>query len=260
MIDIQKQKDSRMKINQVGIKDLLIPLIISDKNKSQQQTIAKVSLSVGLPKKFKGTHMSRFIEILEEHILEKKISMDDFERLLGEIKEKLHAKSAYIEFDFRYFITKTAPVSKKKGIMDYECKFIASSNGKFRKKLVVKVPITTLCPCSKAISQKGAHNQRSYVTVSIRTNEFVWIEDLISLVEKKASCEIYSLLKREDEKYVTERAYDNPKFVEDVVRDIATELKNMESVKSFSVYSEHLESIHNHNAFALIKGGKNDSN
>lgn len=257
MMDIQNQQDNRMPINKVGIKEIYFPLIITDKINHIQNTVAKATISVNLSKEVRGTHMSRFVEVINE-ITKQKISMNDLSKLLENIKNKLGAKAAYLEIEFKYFIKKYAPVSKKESIIDYDCKFICSFNGEFKKTLVVTVPVTTLCPCSKAISLEGAHNQRSFVTVSIETEEFIWIEDIISLTESKASCEIYSLLKRADEKYITEKAYKNPRFVEDMVREVAITLKNDKRIKEFSVFSEHLESIHNHNAFALIEYKKDE--
>jgi len=257
MIDIQNQQDNRMPINKVGIKEIYFPLIIADKANNVQNTVAKATISVDLSQEVRGTHMSRFVEVINE-LTKKQISMNDLSALLEGIKNRLNAKAAYLTIEFKYFTKKYAPISKKESIMDYDCKFICSFNGGFKKTLVVRVPVTTLCPCSKAISQEGAHNQRSFVTVSIMTKEFIWIEDIISLVESKASCEIYSLLKREDEKYVTEKAYANPKFVEDMVREVGIELKSDKRINEFSVFSEHLESIHNHNAFALIECKKEE--
>jgi len=209
---------------------------------------------VNLPHHFKGTHMSRFVEILNQH--EREITVKSFREMLGEMTERLDAESGYIEMNFPYFVNKEAPISKVRSLMDYEVSFIGEINGDQTAMTVkVVVPVTSLCPCSKNISDYGAHNQRSHVTLTVRADGFIWIEDLIDLVEKQASCEIYGLLKRPDEKYVTERAYDNPKFVEDMVRDIAAQLNNDERINAYIVESENFESIHNHSAYALISKG-----
>ena len=198
--------------------------------------------------------MSRFVEILNQH--EREITVKSFREMLGEMTERLDAESGYIEMNFPYFVNKEAPISKVRSLMDYDVSFIGEIKGEETAMTVkVIVPVTSLCPCSKNISDYGAHNQRSHVTLTVRVDSFVWIEDLIDLVEKQASCEIYGLLKRPDEKYVTERAYDNPKFVEDMVRDIAAKLNEDERISAYIVESENFESIHNHSAYALISKG-----
>jgi len=209
---------------------------------------------VNLPHQFKGTHMSRFVEILNQH--EREITVKSFRNMLSEMTERLQAESGYIEMDFPYFVNKEAPISKVKSLMDYQASFIGEITGD-QTSITVKVvvPVTSLCPCSKNISDYGAHNQRSHVTLTVRVDSFVWIEDLIDLVEEEASCEIFGLLKRPDEKYVTERAYDNPKFVEDIVRDIAARLNDDDRIDAYIVESENFESIHNHSAYALISKG-----
>ena len=210
---------------------------------------------VHLPHNFKGTHMSRFVEILNQH--EREISVESFETILGEMVTRLEAKSGYIEMSFPYFVNKTAPVSGVQSLLDYDVTLIGEAvNGKHRITMKVLVPVTSLCPCSKKISDRGAHNQRSHVTLSIRTNEFVWIEDVIRIAEEQASCELYGLLKRPDEKFVTELAYDNPKFVEDMVRDVAAVLDADKRIDAYVVESENFESIHNHSAYALIERDK----
>jgi GTP cyclohydrolase IB len=210
---------------------------------------------VCLPHHFKGTHMSRFVEILEEH--EREITVETFQVMLREMVEKLEAEEGHIEMAFPYFIEKKAPVSGVKSLMDYEVTFFGEiKKGKPSFTMKVVVPVTSLCPCSKKISERGAHNQRSHVTVTARTNEFVWIEEIVDLVEKQGSSELYGLLKRPDEKFVTERAYDNPKFVEDMVRDVAAVLNLDERIDAFVVESENFESIHNHSAYALIERNK----
>jgi GTP cyclohydrolase I len=198
--------------------------------------------------------MSRFVEILNQH--EREITVKSFRNMLSEMTERLQAESGYIEMDFPYFVNKEAPISKVKSLMDYQASFIGEITGEATSIPVnVVVPVTSLCPCSKNISDYGAHNQRSHVTLTVRVDSFVWIEDLIDLVEEEASCEIFGLLKRPDEKYVTERAYDNPKFVEDIVRDIAARLNDDDRINAYIVESENFESIHNHSAYALISKG-----
>ena len=251
--DVQNSKDSRqIPINKVGIKDIRHPILVRDRNAGEQHTIASFNMYVNLPHNFKGTHMSRFVEILNEH--EREISVKSFKDILAQMTKRLEAEAGHIEMNFPYFINKSAPVSKVQSLLDYDVTFIGEyRNGASCTILKVLVPVTSLCPCSKKISDYGAHNQRSHVTVTVRTKEFVWIEDIIDIVENKASCELYGLLKRPDEKYVTERAYDNPKFVEDMVRDIAVELNKDKRIAGYIVESENFESIHNHSAYAMIE-------
>lgn len=253
--DVQNIVDKRkIAIDKVGIKDIKHPIKVSDRTTGEQHTIANFNMYVNLPHHFKGTHMSRFVEILNQH--EREITVKSFREMLGEMTERLDAESGYIEMNFPYFVNKEAPISKVRSLMDYEVTFIGEITGDTTAMTVkVVVPVTSLCPCSKNISDYGAHNQRSHVTLTVRVDSFVWIEDLIDLVEKQASCEIYGLLKRPDEKYVTERAYDNPKFVEDMVRDIAAQLNDDERIHAYIVESENFESIHNHSAYALISKG-----
>ncbi len=251
--DVQNSEDTRhLPINKVGIKDIRHPVRIRDRSGGEQHTIANFNMYVNLPHNFKGTHMSRFVEILNQH--EREISVESFEDMLAEMTERLEAESGHIEMSFPYFVNKTAPVSGVQSLLDYDVTFLGSSSGnQHETTLKVVVPVTSLCPCSKKISARGAHNQRSHVTVTIRTREFVWIEDIIDAVESIASCELYGLLKRPDEKYVTERAYDNPKFVEDMVRDIAAHINQDSRITAYIVESENFESIHNHSAYALIE-------
>lgn len=254
--DVQNSEDTRqVPINKVGIKDIRHPVKVMDRTGGEQHTIANFNMYVNLPHNFKGTHMSRFVEILNRH--EREISVKSFKDILAEMAEKLEAQAGHIEMSFPYFINKTAPISKVESLMDYDVTFLGEIiDGNYSMRVKVVIPVTSLCPCSKKISDYGAHNQRSHVTVTARTNEFVWIEDIIDLVEKQASCELYGLLKRPDEKYVTERAYDNPKFVEDMVRDIAVKLNEDERISAYTVESENFESIHNHSAYALIEKDK----
>jgi len=228
---------------------------VADKDSGTQHTIATFNMYVELPHNFKGTHMSRFVEILNAH--EREISVESFESMLREMVERLEAESGHVEMVFPYFIDKAAPVSGVKSLMDYEVTFTGEINqGQYSLVMKVVIPVTSLCPCSKGISDYGAHNQRSHVTITARTNTHVWIEDLVLVAEQQASCELYGLLKRPDEKYVTERAYDNPKFVEDMVRDIATVLNADARIDAYVVESENFESIHNHSAYALIEKDK----
>ena len=254
--DVQSSVDTRhLAINRVGIKSIRHPVRVKDKSVGVQHTIATFNMYVHLPHNFKGTHMSRFVEILNEH--EREISVESFGTILHEMVTRLEAKSGYIEMSFPYFVNKAAPVSGVQSLLDYEVTFIGEIvEGKTRFTMKVQVPVTSLCPCSKEISERGAHNQRSHVTLTLRTNDFVWVEDAVRIVEEQASCELYGLLKRPDEKYVTERAYDNPKFVEDMVRDVAAALNADDRIDAYIVESENFESIHNHSAYALIERDK----
>ena len=253
MIDIQNRRDHRrVEINKVGVKDIEYPITVLDKRNKFQHTVGKVNMYVNLPQQFKGTHMSRFIEILNEY--RGTINIKAISTILGKMKEKLNAESAYLEVEFPYFIEKRAPMSGAKSLMGYTCQFLASlTNGHHSLGVGITVPVTTLCPCSKEISKKGAHNQRSIVSVKVTFRKFFWIEDLIRIVENSASSAVYSLLKRSDEKFITEKAYDNPMFVEDVVRNVALKLNSHPNITWFSVESENLESIHNHNAYAYVE-------
>jgi len=255
--DVQSSEDTRqLAINKVGIKSIRHPVKVLDKSGGVQHTVANFNMYVGLPHNFKGTHMSRFVEILNGH--EREISVENFETMLREMVKRLEAETGVIEMNFPYFVNKAAPVSGVNSLLDYDVTLIGeiTSSGAFKQTVKVLIPVTSLCPCSKKISAYGAHNQRSHVTVSAQINNFVWIEDLIQMVESQASCELYGLLKRPDEKYVTERAYDNPKFVEDMVRDIAVCLNKDDRVSAYVVESENFESIHNHSAYALIEHDK----
>ncbi len=254
--DVQSSADTRrIAIDKVGIKDIRHPVRVRDRSEGEQHTIATFNMYVNLPHNFKGTHMSRFVEILNLH--EREISVQSFKQMLGEMTERLEAEAGHIEMTFPYFINKTAPVSGVQSLLDYEVAFIGEIRGAYPEmQIKVLVPVTSLCPCSKKIADRGAHNQRSHVTVAATTCDFVWIEELIDIVERQASSELYGLLKRPDEKFVTERAYDNPKFVEDMVRDIAAQLNEDERICAYTVESENFESIHNHSAYALIQRDK----
>jgi GTP cyclohydrolase I len=251
--DVQNSADTRkLAIDRVGIKAIRHPIRVSERGGGVQHTVAVFNMYVNLPHHFKGTHMSRFVEILNAH--EREISIDTFRVMLEEVVAKLEAESAVIEMHFPYFINKSAPVSKVQSLMDYDVSFIGEiKDGCKCFSMKVVVPVTSLCPCSKNISEYGAHNQRSHVTILARTKEFVWIEELVDYAENRASSQLYGLLKRPDEKYVTEYAYDHPKFVEDLVRDVASDLNGDARIDWYAVESENFESIHNHSAYALIE-------
>jgi len=251
--DVQSREDRRcIAINKVGIKDIRHPIRVKDRSEGEQHTIATFNMYVNLPHNFKGTHMSRFVAILSEY--EKEISVESFKNILCDMTERLEAEEGHIEVNFPYFVNKKAPISGVAALMDYDVTLLGEIvDGVPTIYTRVVVPVTSLCPCSKQIADRGAHNQRSHVTVQVRTRAFVWIEEIIDLIEAQASCELFGLLKRPDEKYVTERAYDNPKFVEDMVRDVAVELNKDDRIVAYVVESENFESIHNHSAYALIE-------
>jgi GTP cyclohydrolase I len=257
--DVQSTPDTRhIAIDRVGIKAIRHPVKVADKDGGVQHTVAVFNMYVGLPHNFKGTHMSRFVEILNDH--EREISVESFESILWAMVKRLESESGHIEMTFPYFINKAAPVPGVQSLLDYEVTFIGEiKNGRYEFTMKVVVPVTSLCPCSKKISDYGAHNQRSHISISVRTNCFVWIEDMVRMAESYASCELYGLLKRPDEKYVTEKAYDNPKFVEDLVRDVAASLNRDSRIDAYTVESENFESIHNHSAYALIERDKTKS-
>jgi GTP cyclohydrolase IB len=259
MIDIQSGADDRnIPIDQVGVSDLRYPITVLDRANEKQQTIASLSMSVDLPHQFKGTHMSRFLEVLNEH--QGDMSTGRIPLILHDLRERLEAERAHIEIRFPYFIEKSAPVSGAKALMDYECLYLGNVKGKEEDIVIgVTVPVTSLCPCSKAISDYGAHNQRGYVSIKVRalrdkdnTPRMIWIEEIVEIAEESASAPLYPLLKRPDERHVTMQAYDNPVFVEDLVRNVALRLQNDARVAWFSVEAVNHESIHNHNAFARI--------
>jgi len=251
--DKQSEPDHReLPIDKVGVRGLRFPIQIRDKAHLTQNTVATIGLYVDLPKEFKGTHMSRFLEVLNAH--GNMVHVENIPDILHAMQRKLHATTAHLEMEFPFFMEKRAPVTGMSGVMDYTARFEAAACGReIDFVLTVLVGVTTLCPCSKAISRHGAHNQRGQVTVRVRSRETVWIEDLIALVEASASSELYSLLKRQDEKAVTERAYENPVFVEDLVRNVALRLNAHPLVTWYQVEAENFESIHNHNAYACIE-------
>jgi len=253
--DVQGRADTRrLPINRVGIKDISHPVRVRDRSAGEQHTIASFNMYVSLPHNFKGTHMSRFVEILHT---EREISVESFRAMLGTMTERLEADSGHIEMTFPFFVMKKAPVSGVESLMNYQASLIGERReGRTEMWVRVIVPVTSLCPCSKKISEYGAHNQRSHVTIKAKLRTHMWIEELVEIAESEASSELYGILKRPDEKYVTERAYDNPKFVEDMVRDVATRLNADERIAAYAVESENFESIHNHSAYALIEHDK----
>ena len=252
MPDLQQSRDERnIPIDKVGVKNIHYPIVVLDKSKDRQHTVARINMYVDLPHHFKGTHMSRFIEILNEHHGE--ISIEGIDAILLEMKERLEASSAHLELEFPYFIEKRAPVSGARGLMEYQCRMLGSLGEVGDFILGVTVPVTSLCPCSREISARGAHNQRSAVSVQVRYRDHIWLEDLIEWIEACGSAPVYSLLKREDEKAVTEQAYDNPRFVEDIVRAVTEKLQGIENITWFRVECENFESIHNHSAYALVE-------
>ena len=253
--DKQSERDYReLRIDKVGVRGLRFPVQVRDKARAVQNTVATIGLFVDLPKEFKGTHMSRFLEVLNAH--GSVVHVENIPDILRAMQQKFHAATSHLEMEFPYFLVKTAPVSGRESVMDYTARFDAAACGhEIDFLLTVKANVTTLCPCSKAISARGAHNQRGEVTVQMRFAKPIWIEDLIAIMESSASSELYALLKREDEKAVTERAYDNPVFVEDLVRNVALKLNAHPDVTWYKVEAENQESIHNHNAYACIEKG-----
>ena len=258
MIDVQSMHDSRqIKIDKSGVKNVKYPIMVFDKVNGHQHTVATIDMYVNLQHNFKGTHMSRFVEILHEN--KSMINMKNFPNILREMKNKLNAQTAHLEVRFPYFIKKEAPITKTPSFLEYQCSVLGHMDNTNEMKdfvVSVAVPINTLCPCSKEISEQGAHNQRGIVKIDVKFKKFFWIEDLIAMVEGCASSDIYSILKREDEKYVTERAFANPKFVEDVVRDIAKVLEQDSNFTWFAIEAENFESIHNHSAYAYLEKNK----
>ena len=253
--DKQSERDYReLRIDKVGVRGLRFPITVLDKERAFQNTVATIGMFVDLPKEFKGTHMSRFLEVLNAH--GNVIHVENITEILYAMQKKFAAATSHLEIEFPYFMVKKAPVTGMEGVMDYVARFDATaSHHEIDFVLTVKARVTTLCPCSKAIASYGAHNQRGEVTVQIRSRKSVWIEDLIQIIESSASCDLYALLKRQDEKAVTERAYDNPVFVEDLVRNVALKLNGHPDVTWYKVEAENHESIHNHNAYACIEKG-----
>lgn len=265
MEDVQGRPDDRnLPIQRVGITNLRYPIVVLDRARSRQETVASFTLSVNLPHQFKGTHMSRFIEVLDEHRGE--VTMTTVPVILSDLRDRLHAESARIEVEFPYFLERSAPETGATAMMDYRCAFIGEVDGKDSDFILqTEVPVTSLCPCSREISDYGAHNQRGYVTVDLRTlrdesgaDQMVWIEEVVEIVEASASSPVYPLLKRPDERIVTMRAYENPVFVEDLVRSVAMTLQDDPRVAWFRVHALNQESIHNHDAFAQIEWSRLD--
>lgn len=254
MKDTQNQKDYRMLgIKEVGVCDIFLPIFVSDKKNGKQQVVAKIKMSTNLPANIRGTHMSRFLEAIYEY-KSRSFNIDILEAILNQIKQELKTTEANIQIVFTYFIKKIAPISRKEFLMDYRCKIAGRiiKSGKILKELEVRVPVSSLCPCSKKISKRGAHNQRGLIIINVITLDFIWLEDLIEIAEKEASGILYPILKRPDEKYVTEKMFDNAKFVEDIVRDVALSLNKDKRIINFSVKCTNYESVHNHNAYAKI--------
>ena len=253
--DKQSERDHRqLRIDKVGVRGLRFPIQVRDKARAVQYTVATIGMFVDLPKEFKGTHMSRFIEVLNGH--GSMVHVENITDILFAMQKKFQAATSHLEVEFPYFMVKKAPISGMESVMDYTARFDATACEKdIDFVLTVKAMVTTLCPCSKAIAAYGAHNQRGEVTVQIRSRKAVWIEDLIGVIEGSASAQLYALLKRQDEKAVTERAYENPVFVEDLVRNVALKLNAHPEVTWYKVEAENFESIHNHNAYACIEKG-----
>ncbi len=258
MKDVQNlPPDQSIKIDKVGIKGLRYPIVVLDRKNQRQHTVAEVSMFVELPENFKGTHMSRFVEILNENW--KDIQVKKIKKILKVMKERLNASASHMVISFPYFLEKQAPVTGTPSLLSYDVTIYGSSYPDLDDFIYkVEVPVTSLCPCSKEISDYGAHNQRSVISLSVRTSSFVWLEELIRIAETSASCELFTLLKREDEKYVTEYAYDHPMFVEDIVREVSAKCEKDTRIIWYAVSSENFESIHNHNAFAYIERWKDE--
>jgi len=253
MLDVQSMRDERrIPIQKVGVKGVRYPIALKDKAAQIQQTTAVVNLYADLPHHFKGTHMSRFIEVFEEFRFD--LSMPNFLKMLDTIRKELEAKTAYSDLHFPYFMQKTAPISGQKSIMSYDCSYEGRVSEEGQSFIVgVTVPVQTVCPCSKAISEKGAHNQRGLVTLKVALGPFFWIEDMVGIVEESASSDLFTLLKRDDEKYITERSYERPRFVEDLVREVYLRVDALGKFSKFSVEAENFESIHNHSAYAFVE-------
>jgi len=256
--DVQNELDYReINLDRVGVNGVVYPITVLDRTNKTQDTYGKINLYVDLPKEFRGTHMSRFIEILNKH--RKNVNLSSLREILTDTKAELNAKNAHIEIEFMYFVSKKAPISKIESLMNYVCKFIASENNNFDFILEVDIPIHIVCPCSKEISKFGAHNQRGVAKISIKMKKLVWIEEIIDIGEKAASAPVFALLKREDEKYITEHAYLNPRFVEDVARNISLSLDKDERIIWYYVEIISIESIHNHNAYACLSRDKREN-
>jgi GTP cyclohydrolase I len=251
LADMQNSRDERnIAIDRVGVRGIRYPICVLDRANGVQHTIGDFTLTVDLPHHFKGAHMSRFLEVLNEHRAE--VSVESIPKILRSLRERLHAESAHVDVSFPFFIQRNAPVTGKAGLMEYRCGFSAAAGRSNDFEMWVQVPVTTLCPCSKEISDRGAHNQRGVVTSRLRANDHVWLEEVIETIEGCASCALYPVLKRPDEKWVTERAYDNPRFVEDMVREVALAFDRDQRIEAYAIEVENHESIHNHNAYAAL--------
>ncbi len=237
-------------IDKVGVRNLSYPIVLLDKAHRKQHTVARISMYVDLPREHRGTYMGRFVDVLSRH--HREIDLHRVGAILRDIRRELEADSAHLEMEFPYFVEKTAPVSKARGLMDYRCRVVAELRDRFRLRLGVAVPVATLCPCSKEMVETGAHNQRAEIRVAVEFRDFLWLEDLVDLVEDCGSSEVYSLLQREDEQHLTARAFENPAFVEDVVRKVAQRLEEHPLVTGYEVEVESFESIHHHDAYAHI--------
>ncbi len=255
LADVQSQADTRnVTIDKVGVSNIRYPVRVRDRTREMQHTIATVNLFVELPHHFKGTHMSRFLEVLGEY---DEITASQIEQILDHLRERLEAETAHLEIEFPYFMTKRAPVTGSAGLMEFTCGYHATKGGGVYDRIVtLRVPVTTLCPCSKEIAERGAHNQRGIVSVALRSRGFVWFEELIETIEGCASCALFPVLKREDEKWVTERAYDNPRFVEDLLREVAVAFEADARITYYRISVENQESIHAHNAYASLERHK----
>ncbi len=255
LVDIQASIDERnIPIDKVGVRSVKYPIHVRVKDDGMQQSVGTFSLTVDLPREHKGTHMSRFLEVLSEHNHD--ISAEAIPTILDRLRERLKAETAHLEVRFIYFLEKAAPVTGKVGMMGYECGFSAWGGTKNCFEIILNVPVTTLCPCSREISTYGAHNQRGYVMTRIQPTGLLWLEDVIHMIESVASAPLYPVLKRPDEKFVTELAYDNPRFVEDMVREVAVAFDADPRIKSYEIEVENHESIHDHNAYAYVKRDK----
>jgi GTP cyclohydrolase I len=251
MRDVQSSEDFRnVPIQKVGIRQIRYPITVRDKSRQKQETVANVTLSVNLPHANRGTHMSRFVEVLDR--FKDEVSYQSLDLILIEIKKALKAEESHIELAFPFFLRKKAPVSGMESLMSYDCVIAATYTRHLEIATRVNVPVHTLCPCSKEIATISAHNQRGMVAITVGMTKFIWIEDIIQIAEESASSPLYALLKREDEKFITERAYDNPRFVEDVVREVALRLESLPGLRFHSIEVENFESIHNHSAYAVI--------
>lgn len=251
MSDVQNEADKReVAIRKVGVRDLNYPMTVMDKTNVSQHTVANIKMFVDLPHHYRGTHMSRFVEVLERHTVD--LHPESLEKILDDMQKSFACETAHLEISYPYFIRKAAPVSGISSLMEYKCQLLAEKKDKLNLKLIVEVPVTNLCPCSKEISKYGAHSQRGTIKMEVVSNHLIWVEELVKVAEDSASSPLYTLLKRVDEKHVTETAYENPRFVEDSAREVAIRLRNDTRIESFQVEVENFESIHNHSAYACV--------